>query len=261
MAGKLDPETLPTGKGAFWASSDPDLNGWILSWQNIVIPTNRYYRIWIGAKQIDGVVEGFRDLTIQSFKKGFWNIADDEVRARLQLLRVNEVDEEEAQEPEVTLTSDLFRNLRIGEILETHAHAISSALTEDSNKGEGNKIRLYKPSIVRYSYLKFPKAVLPSSVKAEIKYDANNAILLAKLYCWLAETGETKLAKRTASIVGIDVAIVHSAVKMARKHGWMSKAQQGKAGGVLTEDGERRFKSSSQSHIFEKVISSMGGTK
>ena len=260
MASKLDPETLPTGKGAFWASSDPDLDGWILSWQNIVIPTNQYYRVWIGAKQVNGVVEGFRELTIQSFKDGYWNILDEEVRARLQLLKVNEIGEK-SQGTEVTLTSDLFRNLRIGEILETHARAISSALSEDSNKGEGNKIRLYKPSIVRYSYMKFPESVLPKGVKAEIKYDSDNAILLAKLYCWLAETSESKLAKRTASILGIDVAIVHSAVKTARKQGWMTKAKKGKAGGQLTEEGERRFKSSAKSHIYETVINSIGGTR
>jgi hypothetical protein len=150
----------------------------------------------------DGVVDGFRELTIQSFKQDYWNIDDEEVRARLQLLRVNEIEGVD-EGPEINLTSDLFRNLKIGEIMEVHSRAIASALSEDSNKGENNKIRLYKPSIVRYSYLRFPESVLPKAMVSEIKYGAKNALLLAKVYCWLAETGETKLAKRTASLLGV----------------------------------------------------------
>jgi hypothetical protein len=149
----------------------------------------------------------------------------------------------------------------VGEIMEVHSRAIASALSEDSNKGENNKIRLYKPSIVRYSYLRFPESVLPKAMVSEIKYGAKNALLLAKVYCWLAETGETKLAKRTASLLGVDVAIVHSAVKTARKNGWMTKSQQGKSGGTFTEDGEASFKSHGLLKVYEQIVSNTGGKK
>ena len=260
MATNKPLETSPTARGVFWASSDPDLAGWVLTWQNVSLPVNRNYRIWIGSKMVDGVVDGFRELTIQSFKEGYWNIEDDEVRARLQLLRVNEIEGVD-EGPEINLTSDLFRNLKIGEIMEVHSRAIASALSEDSNKGENNKIRLYKPSIVRYSYLRFPESVLPKAMVSEIKYGAKNALLLAKVYCWLAETGETKLAKRTASLLGVDVAIVHSAVKTARKNGWMTKSHQGKSGGTFTADGEASFKSYELSKLYEQIVSNSGGKK
>ena len=89
------PETLPTARGVFWATSDPELAGWILTWQNVSLPVDRRFRIWIGSKIRDGVVDGFRELTIQSFKDSYWSIEDDEVRARLHLLRVNEIDDED----------------------------------------------------------------------------------------------------------------------------------------------------------------------
>ena len=253
-------ETLPTARGVFWATSDPELSGWVLTWQNVSLPVSRRFRIWIGSKIQDGVVDGFRELTIQSFKEGYWSIEDDEVRARLQLLRVNEIEDMD-EGPEINVTSDLFRNLKIGEIMEVHSRAIASALSEDSNKGDNNKIRLYKPAIVRYSYLQFPESVLPKGLVSEIKYGAKNAVLLAKVYCWLAETGETKLAKRTASLLGIDVAIVHSAVKTARKNGWMTKAQQGKSGGTFTDKGEDSFKTFGLSKIYEQIVNSSGGNK
>lgn len=260
MAGNRDTETLPTAKGVFWVTSDPELDGWILSWQNVTLQSNKHYRIWIGSKKVNGAVQGFREITIQSFREGYVDILDEEVRARLLLLKINELDTGDDIE-EVTLTSDLFRNLRIGEILQTHSRAIASALSEDSNKGENNKIRLYKPAISRYSYLKFPEGVLPENVKVEINYNSKNAILLAKIYCRLAETGETRLAKRTASLLGVEVALVHSAVKIARKRGWMTSAQQGKAGGVITEDGERQFKESGVTDIYNAVVNNLRGEK
>jgi hypothetical protein len=109
--------------------------------------------------------------------------------------------------------------------------------------------------------LQFPESVLPKGLVSEIKYGAKNAVLLAKVYCWLAETGETKLAKRTASLLGVDVAIVHSAVKTARKNGWMTKSQQGKSGGTFTEDGEASFKSYELSKVYEQIVSNTGGKK
>jgi len=260
MVANKDLETLPTARGVFWASSDPELSGWVLTWQNVSLPVNRYYRIWIGSKMVDGVVDGFRELTIQSFRQGYWNIDDTEVRARLQLLKANEI-EGTNEGPEVNLTSDLFRNLKIGEIMETHSMAIAAALSDDYYRGDNNKIRLYKPSIIRYSYLKFPESILPKALTSEIKYDAKNALLLAKVYCWLAETGETKLAKRTASLLGIDVAIVHSAEKTARKNGWMTKSQQGKSGGALTKDGELQFTKYGLEKMYEQIVSKSGGKK
>lgn len=254
------PETLPTARGVFWATSDPELSGWILTWQNVSLPVDRRFRIWIGSKIHEGVVDGFRELTIQSFKDSYWNIEDEEVRARLHLLRINEIEGAE-EGPEINVTSDLFRNLKIGEIMEVHSRAIASALSEDSNKGVNNKIRLYKPAIVRYSYLRFPESVLPKGLVSEIKYGAKNAVLLAKVYCWLAETGETKLAKRTASLLGVDVAIVHSAVKTARKNGWMTKAQQGKSGGTFTIEGETSFQAFGLAKIYEQIVSNSGGNK
>lgn len=254
------PETLPTARGVFWATSDPELSGWILTWQNVSLPVDRRFRIWIGSKIHEGVVDGFRELTIQSFKDSYWNIEDEEVRARLHLLRISEIEGAE-EGPEINVTSDLFRNLKIGEIMEVHSRAIASALSEDSNKGVNNKIRLYKPAIVRYSYLRFPESVLPKGLVSEIKYGAKNAVLLAKVYCWLAETGETKLAKRTASLLGVDVAIVHSAVKTARKNGWMTKAQQGKSGGTFTIEGETSFQAFGLAKIYEQIVSNSGGNK
>ena len=261
MAISEDKETYPLAKGVFWASSDPDLNGWVLSWQNVSLPYNKHFRIWIGAKLQDGVVEGFREITIQAFKGGYLNIMDDEVRARLKLLSLSELDDDQASLEEVSLTSDIFRSLRIGEVLETHSRAIATALSEDAHKGEDNRIRLYKPSIIRYSYLKFPEGILPKSVKTELNYDGRSAILLARVYCRLAETGESKLAKRTASLLGVDVSLVHSAVKIARKRGWMSEGQQGKAGGVLTNLGETEFRSSGHEKLYEQVIRNLGGKK
>jgi len=261
MALSEDRETYPLAKGVFWASSDPELNGWVISWQNVSLPYNKRYRIWIGAKLTDGVVEGFRELTIQSFRDGYLNITDEEVRARLRLLSLSELDDDQDSVNEVSLTSDLFRALRIGEVLETHSRAISTALSEDANRGDDNRIRLYKPAIIRYSYLKFPEGVLPKSVKTELSYDSRSAILLARVYCRLAETGENKLAKRTASLLGVEVSLVHSAVKIARKRGWMSVGQQGKAGGVITELGEREFRSSGQEKLYEQVIRNLGGKK
>ena len=254
------PETLPTARGVFWATSDPELSGWILTWQNVSLPVDRRFRIWIGSKIHEGVVDGFRELTIQSFKDSYWNIEDEEVSACLHLLCIKDIEGAE-EGPEINVTSDLFRNLKIGEIMEVHSRAIASALSEDSNKGVNNKIRLYKPAIVRYSYLRFPESVLPKGLVSEIKYGAKNAVLLAKVYCWLAETGETKLAKRTASLLGVDVAIVHSAVKTARKNGWMTKAQQGKSGGTFTIEGETSFQAFGLAKIYEQIVSNSGGNK
>jgi hypothetical protein len=57
----------------------------------------------------------------------------------------------------------------------------------------------------------------------------------------LQSSGNRKLSARTADLLGLEVSVVHTAVQVARRNGWLTSNGSGVSGGVLTEEGEEMF--------------------
>ena len=57
----------------------------------------------------------------------------------------------------------------------------------------------------------------------------------------LQSSGTRKLSARTADLLGLEVSVVHTAVQVARRNGWLTSNGSGVSGGVLTEVGQEMF--------------------
>jgi hypothetical protein len=70
---------------------------------------------------------------------------------------------------------------------------------------------------------------------------SKDAIVIAKVYEMLQSSGNRKLSARTADLLGLEVSVVHTAVQVARRNGWLTSNGSGVSGGVLTKKGEEMF--------------------
>jgi hypothetical protein len=57
----------------------------------------------------------------------------------------------------------------------------------------------------------------------------------------LQSSGTRKLSSRTAELLGLDVSVVHTAVQVARRNGWLTSNGAGFSGGFLTDLGHEMF--------------------
>ena len=138
-----------------------------------------------------------------------------------------------------TFKATIFRTLPTGQLLEEHAQVI--ARVQNKSKSDSKKIHLVEEISSRTIDLK-NKYVWDTS--EEIKREggkSKDAIVIAKVYEMLQSTGSRKLSARTAELLGLDVSIVHTAVQVARRNGWLTSNGVGLSGGVLTEKGNEVF--------------------
>jgi len=138
------------------------------------------------------------------------------------------------------LNSTNFRNLSIGKLIELHSTLISTEMQKSNNFSE-NRISLV--SDIKSTSSKSIQAFKLDSEQEMLKLGGNSgdAVLIAKIYTLVFASGSSKVTKRTADFLGTDLEIVRTAVRIARRNGWLTSLGHGKSGGFMTDLGENTF--------------------
>ena len=139
-----------------------------------------------------------------------------------------------------SVSSKTFRTLPSGQFLDEHSEIVSR-LINDKNNSKNKSVQLLEEVSSRTVDL---KSVYRWDSSEEIVQEGNkskDAIVIAKVYEMLQSSGNRKLSARTADLLGLDVSVVHTAVQVARRNGWLTSNGSGVSGGVLTKEGEEMF--------------------
>lgn len=196
----------------------------VLTWHDIST-----CRVWIHSRQVDQNSRRYISFEVQTFSKSLPRVSEEERRLRMKLAAMHEYQ----QGSEISAT--LMRNVSTGELLESHSSLLLSELLD--KLGE-KKIRLV--SDIQSRAVDSNKKFYLDSAE-EMGADGKDAILIAKLYCQQSESGGRNLAKQVAELLDVEPALVHTALRIARRNKWLTSLGAGKAGGVLTKLGERKF--------------------
>ena len=172
------------------------------------------YRIWIHSKA-SGSSREIVSVELQAIGTNSFKPSKEELAMRLKLCVRTQLPKDND-----FFKATMFRTLPTGQLLEEHAHVISRVQNQ-ANTG-GKKIQLVEE-------------ILREGGKSK------DAILIAKVYEMLQSSGTRKLSARTAELLGLEVSVVHTAVQVARRNGWLTSNGVGLSGGVLTEKGNEKF--------------------
>lgn len=153
--------------------------------------------------------------------------------------------------------ASMFRSLPTGLLLDEHSEVVSQLLNEVSSK-KNQKISLVEAVLSKTIDL---QKVVIWNTSDEIKREdgkSMDAILIAKVYVILQSSGARKLSARTAELLDLDVSVVHTAVQVARRNGWLTSNGPGVPGGTITAKGEKLFKSLRGQERLERIMYSKG---
>jgi hypothetical protein len=194
-------------------------------------------RIWVGSRR--QLQSGGARVTVSVDFQYLGAISKDpssaERKARLELLNVTHLDSNSASE----LDAIAIRTFAVGQILEEHAKLIGEAVFKLESRPSH---RLSVVGDVTTTSSRKNKTRGRNQSHRELLGNSNaDNILISYVYARQFEAGATKLAKRTADLLGIDVGVVHVALKIARRNGWVTSLGAGKSGGQLTDLGEEVF--------------------
>lgn len=191
------------------------------------------YRIWIHSKA-SGSSREIVSVELQAIGTNSFKPSKEELAMRLKLCVRTKLPKEND-----FFKATMFRTLPTGQLLEEHAHVISRVQNQ-ANTG-GKKIQLVEEISSKNIDLKrrfvwdTGEEILREGGKSK------DAILIAKVYEMLQSSGTRKLSARTAELLGLEVSVVHTAVQVARRNGWLTSNGVGLSGGVLTEKGNEKF--------------------
>ena len=80
-------------------------------------------------------------------------------------------------------------------------------------------------------------------------------MLIAKVYSQISETGAKNAAKRCAQVLNVDSELIYVALRIARKHEWLTSQGSGKSGGQMTDKGEKEFRKSKGHERLARILS------
>lgn len=132
-----------------------------------------------------------------------------------------------------------FRTLQTGQLLDEHSSLVSRIINQP--KKSKNRIQIVED--VTSKTINLRESLVWDS-REEMLSDgkkSKDAIIIAKVYEMLQSSGTRKLSSRTAELLGLEVSLVHTAVQVARRNGWLTSNGAGLSGGVLTEKGNEVF--------------------
>jgi len=170
------------------------------------------YRFWIGSLRTITGSQIIQSFEVQRLKRDAPNPSLKEQRLRLNLIS-NVVDQNNN-----TLTAGKFRSLPLGEILIERAELLMAALQRESWKL--GSVTLIKDSQVRNSKNKVKREMIENSIIKGANVD--DAILIAKIYVDQCKISTVRAAQRTADYLGVEVKLVHVALKIARRNMWLT---------------------------------------
>jgi hypothetical protein len=207
-------------------------------------------RIWVGSKALEGE-SGARVAVSVDFQY-LGEIRRDpsaaERKARLELLNVIQANPNHRPD----LDAITIRQFPVGRILEEHSQLIGEQVFKS---GSSNTLRFNLVSDVSTtSSRREHKREYDRSGREVLGNSNTDNILIAYVYARQFAAGATKLSKRTAELLGIEVSVVHVALKIARRNGWITSEGAGKSGGQLTELGELMFQQHDGPRRYEQLV-------
>jgi hypothetical protein len=207
-------------------------------------------RIWVGSRVLDGG-SGVRvavSIDFQFMGETHRDPSVAERKARLELLNVIHANPNHRPD----LDAITIRQFPVGSILEEHSQLIGEQVFK---YGSPDAFRLNMVSdVTTFSSRRDSKTVRDGQVREVLSNSNSDNILIAYVYAQQFAAGATKLSKRTAELLGIDVSVVHVALKIARRNGWITSEGAGKSGGHLTELGELMFQNYDGPRRYEKLV-------
>lgn len=191
-------------------------------------------RIWIHSKSMD---KGREILSIEVQVVGPKAVkpSKEEESIRLKLCAKRQI-----PSGSESVNSKTFRTLPSGQLLDEHSEIVSR-LINDKNNSKSKSIQLLEEVSSRTVDLKSIYRWDSSEEIVQEGKKSKDAIVIAKVYEMLQSSGNRKLSARTADLLGLEVSVVHTAVQVARRNGWLTSNGSGVSGGVLTDEGEEMF--------------------
>lgn len=220
----------------------------VLTWHD-----NEGNRIWIHSKATD---KGREILSIEVQVVGPRAIkpSREEETLRLKLCTKRQV-----PTTSESVNSRTFRTLPSGQLLDEHSEIVSRLINE-KNDSKGKNVQLIEEVSSRTVDLNYIYRWDSSEEIVQEGKKSKDAIIIAKVYEMLQSSGTRKLSARTAELLGLDVSVVHTAVQVARRNGWLTSNGSGVSGGVFTEEGEIAFLLARGPMRLEKIMNT-GGKK
>lgn len=226
----------------------------VITWQDLMD-----VRIWIHSRETEN---GYRPVSLEiqtrSSKRNPDGVDPMEAKARVALAAVIPADLRETR-----ISHSQMRQLPIGHIMQTNSILIATeqarALSTDNRKlklvhNEEEQYRTLDIAITK-------KGKKVSSLTSEIRANKADSILIAYIYMQLAATGNKKAASNTAQMLDIDSKFVYTALRNARKYGWLTTAGIGSSGGELTPMGKKEFDKIGKERYEEIIKKMLGGKK
>ena len=226
----------------------------VITWQDL-----DDFRIWIHSRQSD---QGFKPVSMdiqalgnQKHPKG---VAAAEAKARVALAAIAPADLSSAR-----FGHGLMRNFPFGHIMHQNSILISNEQARTHGK-EDRKLKLVHNEEEQYRVLNIAitqngkkVAELTSGMRAS-KADS---ILIAYMYAQMTASGNKKAATHTAEMLQIEKKFVYTALRNARKNGWLTTSGIGSSGGELTDTGKKEFEKSARTTYEELIKKMLEGSK
>lgn len=214
-------------------------------------------RIWIHSKAMDKGRE-ILSIEVQVVGTGALKPSKEEESLRLKLCTKRQLPT--ASE---SVNSKTFRTLPSGQLLDEHSEIVSRLINDKNNSKNNSKnknVHLLEEVSSRTIDLRRRYIWDSSEEIVQEGKKSKDAIIIAKVYEMLQSSGTRKLSARTADLLGLDVSVVHTAVQVSRRNGWLTSNGSGVSGGVLTEEGEKMFVAA-QGPVRLTRIMNLGGKK
>jgi hypothetical protein len=211
-------------------------------------------RIWIHSKAIENG-RAILSIEVQVLGTRALKPSKEEESRRLKLCARRQPPNESD-----SVNSKTFRTLPSGQLLDEHSEIASRVINERSSIWENKTIKLIEEVTSKTVDLARTYRWDSSDEIAREGKNSQDAIVIAKVYEMLQSSGTRKLSTRTAELLGLEVSVVHTAVQVARRNGWLTSNGAGFSGGVLTKEGEIKFKSVNGPARLSNIIKS-GGKK
>jgi len=157
-----------------------------------------------------------------------------------------------------------MRNLPMGHIMGFNSILISNEQARTLGKSE-RKLNLVHPE-EEEQYRVLNIAVTQGGRKIakltnEIRANKADSILIAYMYAQISATGNKKAARNIAEMLEIESKFIYTALRNARKNGWLTTTGIGSSGGELTTSGKKEFEKAGRTRYEELIRKMLEGNK
>lgn len=235
------------GKGVIYKKLGRDLPPRdVITWHD-----EEPYRIWIHSRLKN---QGFISVSfeIQVVGKDLKNrtVSLNEAQARESLAALVEANSDDA----FRLSPRMWRLIQVGGLMGSHAILVRDIQIALSNE-KSSALSLVEDVGPKITKLKKPNSVKPSTgFDKEIRASMEDSLLIAFVYHTFVSAGLKQAASRVAHELNIDPKFVYTALRNARKKGWLTSEGIGSSGGTLTSEGLKEFETTGARPRYENWL-------